>query len=142
MQQVNFLTSKRIRDEWFADEGHKVSQRYFWASQVLASANDRIQAMFQAYREQLTDDIWTGKGEAVWPIADDKDVDRLQWQQVIDSLRHEFEQILSRLEDLMERNDREQRDIAALLAQVSYNLVFYPTRERGERLVTDVNVGL
>lgn len=116
--QVDFLASEKVRREWFADDGHKTSQRYFWASQVLASANDRIQAMIQTYREQLTDDVWMGKHDTIWPGTQDDGPKYASWRKAMLSIKHDFEVVLAQLEETMKRDIEEQKDISALQTQV------------------------
>jgi hypothetical protein len=74
--------------------------------------------MIQTYREQLTDDVWTGKHESIWPGTEDDGLKYAAWRKVMLSLRHDFEDVLAQLEETMKRNTQEQKDISALQMQV------------------------
>lgn len=74
--------------------------------------------MIQTYREQLTDDIWTGKHDSIWPGTQDDGPKYASWRKVMSSLKQDFEVVLAQLEETMKRNIEEQKDISALQTQV------------------------
>jgi hypothetical protein len=75
--------------------------------------------MIQTYREQLTDDVWTGKHDSVWPGTADEGPKYAAWRKNMLSIKHDFEVVLAQLEETMTRNAQEQKDISALQTQVS-----------------------
>jgi hypothetical protein len=75
--------------------------------------------MIQTYREQLTDDVWTGKHDSIWPGTADEGPKYATWRKDMLSIKHDFEVALAQLEETMTRNAREQKDISALQTQVS-----------------------
>jgi hypothetical protein len=75
--------------------------------------------MIQTYREQLTDDVWTGKHDSIWPGTADEGPKYAVWRKDMLSIKHDFEVVLARLEETMTRNAQEQKDISALQTQVS-----------------------
>ena len=74
--------------------------------------------MILTYRENLTEDVWTGKHGSIWPGTEEIGIKYAQWRKVMLSLKHEFEVVLGQLEETMKRNTQEQKDISALQTQV------------------------
>ena len=81
--------------------------------------------MIQTYREQLTDDVWTGKHDSIWPGTADEGPKYAAWRKDMLSIKHDFEVALAQLEETMMRNAREQKDISALQTQVSELFGYY-----------------
>jgi hypothetical protein len=86
--------------------------------------------MIQTYREQLTDDVWTGKHESIWPGTKDDGPKYAAWRKVMLSLKHDFEVVLAQLEETMRHNIQEQKDISALQTQVGITIA-YTSAENG-----------
>ena len=88
--------------------------------------------MIQTYREQLTDDVWTGKHDSIWPGTADEGPKYAAWRKDMLSIKHDFEVVLAQLEETMTRNAQEQKDISALQTQVSelFGYGFYQDTSR------------
>lgn len=57
-----------LRDKLlFEDKRYTYSRRYFWAFQTLGQMNDNIEEMINTYKENFTEEVWTGEHHYIWP---------------------------------------------------------------------------
>ena len=80
--------------------------------------------MLHAYRDNLTDDVWTGKHYSIWPGTEESGLRYAAWRMEMQLLKQDFEVVLEELERTMARNTQEQKDISALQTQVSVTTIW------------------
>ena len=115
----DFMFNRETRDNLlFEDDHYTFSRRYFWATQTLAVMNDNIQAMMKAYKDTFTDEVWTGTHKYIWPGRADQSSRHENWRRRMNNLRKAFEVEMEKLEELMDINTQEMKDIKALRDQL------------------------
>lgn len=115
----DFLFSLETRDDLlFEDDDYTYSRRYFWAAQTLAVMNSNIQSMIKAYRDTFTDQVWTGEHRFLWPGKIEQSKKYENWRNRMVKLRKLFEIEIEKLEDIMDVNTQEMKDIKSLRDQL------------------------
>lgn len=115
----DFMFNRETRDNLlFEDDQYTYSRRYFWATQALAVMNDNIQAMINAYKDTFTDDVWSGNHKFIWPGKKDQSSRYANWRKRMENLRKLFEVEIVKLEEIINMNAQEIKDLKSLRDQL------------------------
>ena len=126
----DFLFNKQLRDQLlFENNQYTYSRRYFWAFQALALLNDEIQAMISEYEETFTDDVWSGEHKYIWPGTAETSSRYSNFRKKLSHLRKQFEKEIKQLHNVLELNEREQKDIKSLRDQLFSGTSVLESRE-------------
>lgn len=126
----DFLFNGKLRDQLlFENNNYTYSRRYFWAFQALALLNDEIQAMISAYKDTFTDDVWTGEHKYIWPGTAETSSRYSNFRRKLVHVRKQFEKEISELQNVLEMNEREQKDIKSLRDQLFSGTSVLESRE-------------
>jgi hypothetical protein len=88
----DFMFNKELRDALlFENKDFSYSRRYFWAFQTLGTMNQSIKAMVDAYEDTFTKDVWEGRHNTLWPLADSSSGRNTYWKKRMASLKKDFE---------------------------------------------------
>lgn len=126
----DFLFNKQLRDKLlFENNDYTYSRRYFWAFQALALFNDEIQAMISEYEETFTEDVWSGEHKYIWPGTAETSSRYSNFRKKLSHLRKQFEKEIEQLQNVLELNEREQKDIKSLRDQLFSGTSVLESRE-------------
>ncbi|KAG9238885.1 hypothetical protein BJ875DRAFT_449779 [Amylocarpus encephaloides] len=111
---ADIMFNADLRDKLiFEDREFTYSRRYFWAFQTLATMNQGIKAMVDAYEETFTEVVWTGRHTTIWPLSDDSARDNY-FKKRLAYLKMDFEHVIKKLKNLLHENDRRRDEIKDL----------------------------
>ena len=137
-----FMFDKDVRDKLlFEDDSYTYSRRYFWANQTLAIASDHIEAMINTYRDTFTEDVWTGHHKLLWPGKEDVSARYSHWRRRMAGLRKDFELAIQELEQILQFNQREQKDIKSLRDQLFSGTSVLESRKSVQQTAITVQQG-
>ena len=104
------------------------TRRYFWASQTLGLLNDEIEALLGAYRDTFTEEVWAGEHKILWFMKDASSRNN-NFKKKLAHHRKLFEKEIKQLEDVLELNRNEQKDIKTLRDQLFSGTSVLESRE-------------
>jgi hypothetical protein len=97
----------------FDDDQHTLANRYFWCYSILDIPNQSIRAVTETCKSNFTDDVWAGQHPTLWPVSDDNPRYQ-QYRSNILALKSLFEAEIIKLQSILDKNNRRQRDILGL----------------------------